>query len=130
MNVSKIIAAVLIVIMFTSCASQPKKIGIDDPFSDQLYFYYRKQQWGRRWFFVSTLSLAGSFAVGSYFATTRALGNTSLFNDIGYYSSYGLAAGSFGMSIYSFYLWSKYTDAYLETLRLQTQYYNIINPYD
>jgi hypothetical protein len=107
-----------------------QKASVDDPFSYQLARYYQRQKSWKTSLFVSTLIFAGSFAAGSYFVTSRSLDGASVGNDIGVYSGYSATLLSFGIGALSFYGWSKNIDAYLETLRLQTQYYNIINPYE
>ena len=126
----KIISILLVVSVLCSCSTYQKKIGVDDPFSDQLEFYYRKQQSGKNFFLISAVMFATVFAYGTYFATERSLRDYTTLNSFGVWSAYILAPGFFGLGAYSFYQWSKNSNLYLETLRLQTQYYNVINPYE
>jgi hypothetical protein len=115
-------------VILGGCQSTGNYYHTDDPFSEQLDYYYNNQQKHKKWFVLSALAFAGTFAFGTYFATNRSLGNDSLFNNIGFYSSYALAAGAFAFGGYTFYQWSTNNDLYLETLRLQTQYYNVLQP--
>jgi hypothetical protein len=98
-----------------------------DPFSEQLDFYYRRQQVSKTYLLLSSVIFASGFIAGSYFTTARSVdfGN-SIVNDAGLYSSYGIATSAAGGGIVSFIYWSKYSDQYLETLKLQTQYYNVL----
>jgi len=130
MKLFKLTALILAAALLFGCASAPKKIGIDDPFSDQLEFYYRRQQSGKTWFLASALAFGVFFAAGTYFATERALNGYTSFNTFGLYSAYAVGLGASGFGAYSFYRWSKNNNLYLQTLRLQTQYYNVINPYE
>ena len=115
--------------LLQGCSSQQKRISIDDPFSDQLAYYYKKQQQSKTALLASALAFSGSFAAGTYFATSRSLGkNSARLNNAGLFTAYPVSAASFGFGIWSFIKWSGYVDAYLETLRLQTQYYNVVQP--
>ena len=76
---------------------------------------------------ASIFILAAGFITGSVFQTTKSAGATGEdFSNIFIYSSYGASAiGSIG-AVYGFTGWKKNTEKYLDTLRLQSQYYNLV----
>lgn len=122
----KLAAFLLIALSLASCKTAPFYHG-EDPFSGQLDMYYSRQQRSKTGLLFSTIVLAAGITAGSYFTTARSqhFGSTSL-NNAGVYSSYALSAAAAGFGIYYFTRWSKNTDLYLATLRLQTQYYNVL----
>lgn len=122
-----ILSVFLVVILLSGCAST-QSIGVDDPFSDQLHYYYHRQQSGKTGFLVSALAFALSFAAGTFFLTTRSLQGESPGNTFGLTASYILTPVSFGLGAFYFHRWSKNSDLYLQTLQYQTQYYNIAPP--
>jgi hypothetical protein len=122
------ICILLLVTFLVSCAGQPAYYHIDDPFSEQLDTYFNTQVSYKRKLIVSSLVFAGSLIGGTIFTTYRSYNGSSTLNYIGIYTTYGLTALSATYGGYCFYKWSDNMDLYLETLRLQTQYYNIIQP--
>jgi len=54
--------------------------------------------------------------------------NGILIGRITLWSFYGITAGGVGYAGYGFWQWKSASDDYLETLRLQTQYYNLVHP--
>jgi hypothetical protein len=123
----KQICVFLAALSLVSCRTAAPFYHSDDPFSEQLDLYYGRQQKSKNRLFISVVVLAAGIAAGSYFNTARSrhFGSTSL-NNAGLYSSYALSTAASAFGIFCFAGWSKYTDLYFETLRLQTQYYNIL----
>ena len=123
----KIVCILLVAALLGSCASQPRKVGIDDPFSDQLAHYHYLQRNYRRLFVAATLVFLAAISCGTVFATINSLSDNDDY--VPYLAtSYSLSIASFGFGGFSLIQWSRNADAYLETLRLQQQYYNIIDP--
>jgi O-antigen/teichoic acid export membrane protein len=118
----------LLITLLVSCAGQPPYYHIDDPFSEQLDTYFNTQRSFKNKLIFSSLIFAGGLIGGTIFTTYRSYNGDSTLNSIGIYTTYGLTAVSAAYSGYCFFKWSKNMDLYLETLRLQTQYYNIIQP--
>jgi hypothetical protein len=114
--------------LFVSCSSQANYYHLDDPFSEQLDTYYNNQASYKDRLIFSSLVFAGSLITATIFTTYRSYNGGSTFNTVGIYTTYGLTALSASYGAYNFSKWSSNMDLYLETLRLQTQYYNIIQP--
>lgn len=124
----KQLGAVLLIISLlvsiTSCATSPR-IRSDDPFSEQLDNLYQKRLFAQRGLTISVISIGVGLIGGTAFATLHSLGAVS--NNVypwGLYSSYGLSVLGVGAGITSFVIWNNSMNDYLETLRLQSQYYN------
>jgi hypothetical protein len=113
-----------------SCASHgPYYYHPDDPFSEQLDLSYNRQAKHKRNLFIAALCFTGGFLLASYFSTAHSMDfGEPWFNRTGQSIAYGGAVAAVGVGVFSFIRWSKYTDEYLTTLRLQTQYYNILRP--
>ncbi|MDR2094654.1 MAG: hypothetical protein LBP76_03945 [Treponema sp.] len=126
----KPLALSLIVMLLVSCASNRQfYYHGEDPFSEQLDEYYNSQKKHKRNLIISAASFGGGFLMGTYFMTARSMDfGDPVFNQIGIYTAYIGSAAALGFGIYSFIKWSRNMDLYLETLKLQTQYYNIIRP--
>jgi amino acid permease len=114
--------------LLCSCAGQPNYYHIDDPFSEQLDTYFNTQARYKNKLIFSALVFAGGLIGSTVFTTYRSYNGSSTANTIGIFTSYGLTALSATYGGWCFYKWSGNMDLYLETLRLQTQYYNIIQP--
>jgi hypothetical protein len=118
--------AFIALLLLPGCASQ--QIGLDDPFSEQLAFYFGNQRRAKYVFLTTAAVFALAFSGATYFTTARSLGDVSDLNTVGLYSTSVVSAVSLGTGAYYFYQWSKNNDLYLRTLELQTQYYNIVQP--
>lgn len=126
-----LLLALPLLVLPVSCASTGGNYYYhpDDPFSEQLDLSYNRQAKHKRRLFIAALCFAGGFVLASCFNTARSMdwGNER-FNQAGQGIAYAGAAAAAGFGVFSFLRWSKYTDEYLTTLRLQTQYYNILRP--
>ena len=99
----------------------------DDPFSNQLDNQYATRTNAQNWMLASAISLALGVVTGTIFTTMsnmNQMSQTTAF--FGIIASYSVSTVAAGVGTYELFRWNKAFDEYLETLRLQTQYYNAI----
>jgi hypothetical protein len=111
---------------FSGCASAPK-VNSNDPFSERLDSLYQQRKKTNTVLTFSVIGIGTSFIGGSLVATMHGLGNLNQHDyDVGNWIFYSLGTASTLCGVISFVKWDKSMNDYLETLRLQTQYYNIV----
>lgn len=129
-HVRKIIPAVAAItalaILLSSCASV-QRMDSDDPFAAELDNLYARRNDSAKWMLACGISLV-TFALGGTVVTTRynmgQMGQGLAVPLI--ITSYMLSTAAGGVGIYEFVNYNNAFNDYLETLRLQTQYYNTI----
>jgi hypothetical protein len=120
------VCLIAVLLFSTSCATPPH-IESDDPFSQQLDRMYQARLNSRHALTVSVCGLAAGILGATFFATMHGFGNIDdNVYKIGLYSSYGVAVVGTVAGVYSFISWNNSMNDYLETLRLQANYYNAI----
>ncbi len=113
-------------LIFSSCTSFPR-VSSDDPFTNQLDDLYQKRvsdQTKLTFFFVGFLVSSVS---GTVISTMH--GNGSISDSTaqtGLIAAYSLGAICGGGVVWSYFDYSKDMNDYLETLRLQSQYNNLL----
>jgi hypothetical protein len=123
---STIIALVAFAFLLSSCATV-ERTDSDDPFSNQLDTLYAKRVNSGDWTLAFAVILASGVIAGTVGTTlynTNNLGAGVAIPLIA--SSYVVSILSAGCGTYTFFNYKKYFNEYLETLRLQTQYYNSV----
>ena len=117
---------ILLVFSILGCASV-ERVSSDDPFSQQLDIEYANRQNAQNWMLTSAIALVIG-VIGGTVCTT--LGNISQLNQtaaiVGIVTSYSLSRVGAGVGTVELLRWNRAFDEYLETLRLQSQYYNTI----
>lgn len=100
----------------------------DRAFEEKLDLYYVERERGinaTRW---GVIGVVGGFVLASTVLTLDGAGvieaPVSTWATVGSYAVTGVAAGT---SVWGFWRWRSASDDYLETLRLQTRYYNIVD---
>lgn len=121
-----IVTVAVLAILLSSCAGV-QRMDSDDPFAAELDNLYAKRNDSANWMLVCGISLV-TFAIGGTAVTT--LHNMGQM-DQGLavpliITSYMLSTAAGGVGIYEFVNYNNAFNDYLETLRLQTQYYNTI----
>jgi hypothetical protein len=123
----RVIAFLLCVLFVSSCATTLAPVSSDDPFAPQLDREYADRNNAAGWMFGCAISLV-AFAIGGTVVTT--LYNTNNLDQGAalplLLTTYTLATCSGGLGVYEFFRYNNSFNDYLETLRLQTQYYNTI----
>jgi predicted small secreted protein len=129
-RMSKLVAVLLLILVtLSSCATVPVAgFDDDDPFGPQLAdMAMRRENWRDRLFW-SVIASAAGFLATSTFITLDGMGvideNLTTPLTVG---GYGLTTAGIGFGVWSYIEHQKATDEYLETLRLSTQYYNLID---
>lgn len=122
----RLIAFSLCASLLFSCATV-ERTSSDDPFSNQLDTLYAKRSNAQTWIFICAVVLATGAISGTVFTTLYNTNNM----DPGLavpliVASYSVSTLAAGWGTYQFYNFNKYFNEYLETLRLQTQYYNSV----
>lgn len=130
MRLFRIFVVGFIAVSILGCASIPPQeyYGAEDPFSRQLDHYYIERKSGQHHLYTAALILATSIVATSAMRSGASLGWYD--DDIGVaaeIAGYALAAGSSAYGVYGYRRWRDGSEAYIETLRLQSQYYNLIH---
>ena len=123
---TKLTSLVLVGALVASCASV-ERTDSDDPFTNQLDTQFAKRVSSGNWTIAFAVILASGVIAGTVGTTlynTGSLGAGVAVPLIA--SSYVVSILSAGAGTYTFYNYNKYFNEYLETLRLQTQYYNSV----
>ena len=125
-KLSTAVALAVLASLLASCASV-ERVSSDDPFAEQLDSLYAKRVSSGDWTLAFAIILAGGVIAGTVGTTLYNTGNMDAGVAIPLIaSSYAVSILSGGLGTYAFYNYNKYFNEYLETLRLQTQYYNEI----
>ena len=124
--IPRMIALIICTIFVFACASV-ERTDSDDPFTNQLDTQFAKRVNNGNWTIVFAVILGSGVIAGTVGTTlynTSNLGAGVAVPLIA--SSYVISILSAGAGTYTFYNYNKYFNEYLETLRLQTQYYNSV----
>ncbi len=121
------LVALAVLAAFTFSCATVERTESDDPFAPQLDNYYAKRQTAQTWMFACASVLAISALGGTAFTTLNSMqAMDHTWAILGIVSCYTIGAASTGFGIYEYTQFDKYFNLYLETLRLQTKYYNEI----
>ncbi len=124
-----LIPLILLASILSACATTPYRVESNDPFSRQLDSLDAKRHNAQAWMLASAISLGVGVGSGTTFSTLASLGSVQPpASTIGLISSYSLSLLAIGVGIWSFLRYNKATNDYLGTLRLETQYYNLLTP--
>ena len=124
--ISRIIALIVCGVFVFACASV-ERAESDDPFTNQLDTLYAKRVNNGNWTIAFAVILASGVIAGTVGTTLYNTGNLDAGVAVPLIaSSYVISILSAGAGTYTFYNYNKYFNEYLETLRLQTQYYNSV----
>ena len=120
--------AVLAFTMLAGCATFVPT-PTNDPFTQQLDKLYTQRQQDQTWMIASAATAAAGSVAATTFTTLDSLNkiqpNTA---NIGTIISYIFTAIGAGSTVWSFIEYNKAVGDYMETLKLQTQYYNLLQP--
>lgn len=98
-----------------------------DPFEPDLERYYIQREAGSSILFWSVLSLAAGFIGGSTCSTMNSLGYMDpAAADPCVITSYCIVSVSAIVGFIGFLVWKDGSEKYIDTLRLQSQYYNLV----
>jgi len=123
---TKLTSLVLVGALVASCASV-ERTDSDDPFTNQLDTQFAKRVSSGNWTIAFAVILASGVIAGTVGTTLYNTGNLDASVAVPLIaSSYVISILSTGAGTYTFYNYNKYFNEYLETLRLQTQYYNSV----
>ena len=123
---TKLTSLVLVGALVASCASV-ERTDSDDPFTNQLDTQFAKRVSSGNWTIAFAVILASGVIAGTVGTTLYNTGNLDASVAVPLIaSSYMISILSTGAGTYTFYNYNKYFNDYLETLRLQTQYYNSV----
>ena len=123
---TKLTSLVLVGALVASCASV-ERTDSDDPFTNQLDTQFAKRVSNGNWTIAFAVILASGVIAGTVGTTLYNTGNLDASVAVPLIaSSYVISILSTGAGTYTFYNYNKYFNEYLETLRLQTQYYNSV----
>ena len=125
-----LVLVMLVVFSFSGCASTDvTPISSDDPFSAHLNDLSVKRLKAEHWLIASAASLAAGAAAGTTFSTLHSLNIAGPpVSTIGVISSYTLSILGAAAGIVWFSRYTAAVNEYLQTLRLETQYYNLVSP--
>ena len=100
-----------------------------DPFTRELNHLYRQRRQDEAWMIASASAAAAGSLSATTFTTLGSLNDVGLHTArVGSILSYIIAALGAGSTIWSFIEYNKANSAYMETLKLETQYYNLVQP--
>lgn len=101
----------------------------DAKFEEQLDVFYVEREKGVRRTFAGVLGLIGGLVFSSTVVTMRSAGYIEDDTVSGWLTAggYAITIGSGVLTGLGFRKWRSASDDYLETLRLQTQYYNVVD---
>jgi hypothetical protein len=123
---SSVISLILLSVLLASCVSV-ERVSSDDPFSNQLDTLYAKRTNAGDWMLACAVILAAGVVSGTVSTTLYNTGNLAPGWAVPLIvASYCVSTIAAGWGTYQFYNFDKYFNEYLETLRLQSQYYNTI----
>lgn len=120
---------VLLAISMVGCASIPPQeyYGAEDPFSSQLDHYYVEREKGKRTFLWSVVGVASTLVLASVARTASSMGAVSpTAGTVAEMTGYAAVAAGSITGYLGFRRWEQGSSDYLETLRLQSQYYNLV----
>jgi len=101
----------------------------NDPFTRQLDSLYQQRQTDNAWMIASVSTTAAGAVAATTFQTLNSLNEMDPHSaQIGTIIAYVVTALAAGSTIWAFAKWDKSLSDYYETLKLQTQYYNLIQP--
>lgn len=125
-----IAAALLVAIGLSGCATTGNyHLGANDPFARQLNNLYTQRVNAAHWLIASAGALGAGVAAGTTFSTLHGLGLAGPpISTVGLLSSYGLSLLGVGVGIWAAVRYNRAVNNYLATLRLETQYYNLVSP--
>lgn len=125
-KISKLVAVALLLVCIVSCATV-ERVSSDDPFSNQLDRLDSNRQHAQDWLLASSITLVVGLITGTVATTLNSLGQIDPGLATGLIiASYSVSTLSAGWGTYQFFVFKNNFDEYLQTLRLQTQYYNTI----
>jgi len=120
---------VMFAAMLSGCSSVPYRAESNDPFSRQLDSLDAQRHNAQGWMLASGIALGVGVGGGTTFSTLSSTGAVQPpASTIGLISSYALSLVAIGVGIWSFIRYQHATNDYLGTLRLETQYYNLLTP--
>lgn len=126
----KKIVLILAAASFVGCASLPPQeyYGAEDPFSQQLDYYYVEKEKGRNWLQNSAIAVVAGIAGASIARTGISSGwwGEEAGNAVVVLGS-TVVVGAAATGYIGYRKWDENSDYYIDTLRLQSQYYN--SPY-
>lgn len=117
------------VVLATSCATIPpeERYTVEEHFRADLDRYWIERQEGRRQARWSAITLVTATILGSVLVSGVGLGwYDEGVGNTGQIVSYGVVGASGLVYILGIRKWDRGNAAYIETLRLQSQYYNLI----
>ncbi len=99
----------------------------NNPFEYDLDVYKHKMGIGSKLMITGVIGSITSIALTSYIQTQVSAGQLNADNWIpALWAGYALTAGFSGTGIFGVFYWKHHAENYYETLKLQTQYYNLI----
>lgn len=112
------------------CATtQNYHLKTNDPFSRQLNDLYAERVNAAHWLLASGGALGVGVTVGTTFSTLHGLGIVAPpASTVGLLSSYAFSLLGAGVGIWAAVRYNRAVNDYLATLRLETQYYNLVSP--
>jgi len=123
-----LIPLVLLAATLSACATYVAT-PTNDPFTRRLDSLYRQRQIDQTWMIASASTTAAGITAGTTFTTLNSLNQMDPHTaNIGTIISYIVTALAAGSAVWAFVRWQKAVSDYMETLKLQTQYYNLLQP--
>jgi len=126
--VPSLVVAMIATFSFSSCATVHDRIQSTDAWADQLDQLYAKKARDENVILASSFVFAGSIIAATVANTMHSSGamNDSQFPFV-YWPSYALAGIAAASDVVVYLDYRKVVDDYLDTLRLQANYYNLLN---